>query len=101
MTTYQVNWGTGAVVAVTSTSGNTALPSSFAQSRRVKISNAGPNPAFVRFGPASQTAVTTDFCVLNGESVTVELSPSYTNMGAICAATQTATLYLSPVSTLE
>jgi hypothetical protein len=55
----------------------------------------------VRFGSASQTAVVTDFCVRNGESVVVNLPPNSTNIGAICPSTQSTTLHVSPVSTNE
>lgn len=55
--------------------------------------NAGPNTAFVRFGAVATTA---DYPILNGE--TVMLSVPTTTISLICAATQTAAVYVSPGS---
>ncbi len=63
---------------------------------QVLITNAGPNTAFVRFGAAAATAaVATDLPILSGTSRVVT-KDALGFVAAICAATQTATLYLSP-----
>jgi hypothetical protein len=100
MTTFAINQGTGHAIAVTATSSNTALHASFATVRRARFVNLSATVACIRMGPVSQTAVTTDFAIGPNESVTVEMSPTYTNLGAIMN-TGTGTLFVSPVSTLE
>jgi hypothetical protein len=97
---YSINQGTGFVVSVTATSGNTAL-TGYATVRQVKLTNVGTSACFVRMGPVSQTAVTTDFCIGGGESAVVTLPVGSTNLGAICQATQSTTLCVSPVVTNE
>jgi hypothetical protein len=97
---FSINQGTGVTVAVTASSSNTAL-TGFATVQQVRLVNAGANVCFVRFGPVSQTAVVTDFCVRNGESVVVNLPPNSIIIGAICPSTQSTTLHVSPVVTNE
>jgi hypothetical protein len=97
---YSINQGAGFVVSVTATSGNTAL-TGYTTVRQVKLTNVGTDACFVRFGPTSQTAVTTDFCVGAGESAVVALPVGSLNLGAICLATKTTTLAVSPVVTNE
>lgn len=100
MSVYAINEGTGHLIAVTATSGNTALHASFATARQAKVTNVGASPVCIRMGPSSQTAVTTDFCLAAGESAVVGMSPTYTNIGAICT-TGTSTLSVTPVSMIE
>ena len=100
MTMFSINQGAGLVVSVTASSSNTAL-TGYATVRQVKLTNTGTNACFVRLGPVSQTAVTTDFCVGGGESVVVALPVGSLNLGAICLATQSTTLCVSPVFTNE
>ena len=61
----------------------------------MRVVNAGPNTAFIRWGVGAQTALTTDMPVLAG---TVELftkSEDTDTVAAICASAQTATLYVT------
>ena len=61
----------------------------------IRIVNAGPNTVFIRYGVGAQTAVATDMPVLAG---TVELfckAGAADTVAAICAATQTATVYIT------
>jgi hypothetical protein len=96
MTMYSINQGTGFVVSVTATSGNTAL-TGYATVRQAKLTNVGTKACFVRLGPTTQTAVTTDFCINGAETVVVSLPVGSTNLGAICAGSDTTTLCVSPV----
>lgn len=71
--------------------GSTALTAS---KPSVRIVNAGPNVAFIRFGTGTQTAVTTDMPLLPG-TVEVFHKGGCDSIAAICAASQTATLYVT------
>jgi hypothetical protein len=61
----------------------------------VRITNTGPNTAFIRMGTGAQTAVLTDMPILANTSVHLKKSISTDTIAAICAATQTASLYIA------
>lgn len=61
----------------------------------MRIVNAGPNTAFVRFGVGAQTALATDMPVLAGVTEVFSKSADVDTVAAICAATQTATIYIT------
>lgn len=63
----------------------------------IRIVNNGPNAAFIRWGTASGVgaAVTTDMPMLAGTVEVFTKSPDATTIAAICAATQTASLFIT------
>jgi len=63
---------------------------------QVLLTNLGPNKCFVRFGKSLQTAaVASDMPILPGTSRVIT-KDAMNNVAAICAATETATLYITP-----
>ena len=82
---------TKATLSVTGTSSHASLGT---QGTTLRISNAGTNPVFVRWGATTQTAVVTDFAVLAGESVNVSVQDDTLDVGAI-AGTGTNAVYVS------
>lgn len=84
--------GATVTLAATATSSTSAIPTG---NMVMRLTNLGPNKCFVRCGIGAQTAVTTDFPVLSGQSVNVSKPPDCDNVAAICAATETATLYVT------
>jgi len=81
-------------LAATATSANAALNAVDGNMNVLRVANAGPNTVFIRWGATAQTAVTTDMPILAG-TVEVFSKGAATNVAAICAAGQTATLYLT------
>jgi hypothetical protein len=101
------NFGLGAKsvkVACTATpSAALAVPvASDGGGNNVRISNIGPNQAYVRFAPDNTVVAAipgatfgagTDLTVLNGQSVIFQRNPTaHAFLSAVCEATQTATL---------
>ena len=90
---------TGTVkIAATARSSNTALG---ANGNVLKCTNTvTTDVVFVRLGTASQTAVTTDVCTAPGETLYLarsdETSDPVDNIGAICEATKTTTIFVTP-----
>ena len=83
-------------IAGTSTSGSVTLKDPIAgNSPNVRIYNAGPNAAFVRWGVGAQTAVATDMPIAAGE-IEVFYKGQADTFAAICAATETAKVYFTP-----
>lgn len=65
-------------------------------SPNIRIYNAGPNAAFVRWGVGAQTAsITADVPIAAGMTESFFKGQADT-FSAICAASQTATVYLTP-----
>jgi len=86
-----------ATLATTSTTGTVALPatdSKFTGSETILVTNNGPNIAFFRLGVGSQTALVTDTPILPYTALLIDRGFA-TYAGAICNATQTATLYFT------
>lgn len=81
-----------ATLAVTATSANVAIS---AIPPVVEIQNAGDSIAFCRWGIGTQTAVTTDYPVLPGQSKSITIGTGNNNFAAICAAGLTTTLYIT------
>lgn len=82
---------TKATLSVTSSSSGATVGT---QGTTLRISNAGANPIFVRWGVGAQTAVVTDFAVLAGESANVCVQDEVTHVAAI-AGTGTNAAYIS------
>lgn len=61
----------------------------------MRIVNAGPNTAFIRFGVGAQTALTTDMPILAGAIELFSKAGDVDTVAAICAASQTATVYVT------
>jgi hypothetical protein len=61
----------------------------------MRIVNAGPNTAFIRFGVGAQTAVTTDMPLMAGMSELFSKAADTNTVAAICASAQTATVYIT------
>lgn len=79
-------------VAATETSSSQAFAGTGDQ---VVIQNAGPNTAFVKFGASGVASTTAEFPVFSGSSVQLSRAPTQTHVAVICAATQTATVYIT------
>lgn len=86
-----------APLSVTSTSATVILPAStnaYAGAETILVTNNGPNIAFFRLGVGSQTALVTDTPILPYTALFIDRGFA-TYAGAICNATQTATLYFT------
>jgi hypothetical protein len=80
----------------TSVSSSVTLTAAGKAAFNVRLHNAGPNIAFVRYGVGAQTAVaTTDFPLPVGAVEAFFKGPADT-IAVICSATQTATVYVTP-----
>lgn len=80
-----------ATIAATAASASTALDG---LSSAVRVVNAGPNIAFIRFTRGASTALATDMPISSGATETFTKGSADT-VSAICSATQTATLYFT------
>ena len=68
------------------------------QSNQLRVYNLGPNKCYLRHGTGgTQTAVTTDTPFAVGLTDVITKPPGDLNVAAICDATETATLFLTPV----
>lgn len=86
--------GGSAVLEATSTTGNVLLPTTGSQ---VLIYSPSANDAaFIAFGTASTVeAEVTDICIPPGFSRIFTIPAGTTYIAAICASTETATLYFT------
>lgn len=66
------------------------------QSSQIRVYNGGPNKAFIRWGVGAQTALTTDTPVAPGGTEVFTKQPEATGIAAICDATETATVFVTP-----
>ena len=81
-------------IAATAASARVALAES--DERNIEISNAGPDTVFVELGGSSVAAVAASgYPILAGQSKVVRNVQKHTYAAAICAATQTATVYFT------
>lgn len=80
-----------AALTATTTSSNAAIPSN---AQVLEIQNAGDAVVFVRWGIGTQTAVTTDYPVLPGQSKVVTCEIGNNNV-AVIAASGTNTVYVT------
>lgn len=102
VTAFQPNPLNCVAIAVTSTSGNTKIhQTNGLLNMSCLVYNAGPNDCFVETGVSGVTAIlpTTggtlgSMPIPAGVAMTVRLTDQY--LGAICAAGNTATLYVHP-----
>ena len=92
-----------ATLAVTSTTAR--VPINLNGALQIELYNAGPNDAFVTFGDVTVTATLPStsagsYPIGAGQCKVITLRADFvnliTNMAAICAATQTATIWASP-----
>lgn len=81
-------------IAVTSTNSNTTLPTT---GNAITVLNIGPNVAFVNLASSGTTTTTTGMPININERVILSRNDAGGNdyISAICAATQTATLYVT------
>ena len=90
---------TGATVniAVTATASSVSLSSAIAaNSPNIRIYNAGPSSAFIRWGIGAQTAsIGADVPIAGGMTESFFKGQADT-FSAVCAASQTATVYITP-----
>lgn len=61
----------------------------------MRIVNAGPNTAFIGWGVGTQTALATWMPILAGVTEVFSKAADVDTVAAICAATQTATIYIT------
>jgi hypothetical protein len=85
--------GTTTKVTVTATSSDETVATG---SNQLLLTNLGTNKCFVRWGEGAQTAVVTDLPVLSGASLVISRHPDADTVAAICDATESATLYVTP-----
>ncbi len=85
----------GSTVAVSATAASSAqtLP---ADALCLELQNDGNSTCFVRWGASAQTAVTTDYPVLPGQSKIVSCDQGTLSVAAICASGESTTLYVTP-----
>ena len=81
-------------ISVTSTSGNTALPTSGGGS--LLLTNLGTNKCFIKItsDSAATASATADMPILAGRALLISCGDA-TRIAHICAATETATLYVT------
>jgi hypothetical protein len=92
LSAFTPNTAATVTVAVTSSSGSTAV-ALVGGGQSINLTNAGPAIAFVELGPSTQTAaVATGFPLLPGEVFTVTRTRNATHVVAITSAS-TATVY--------
>ncbi len=80
-------------INVNATSQSVTLPGALPQ---VELQNDGASACFVRVGASPQTAVTTDYPILPGQSKIITVETQAGVLAAVCAAGGTATLYVTP-----
>lgn len=83
--------GSTVTLAATAASASVALDQYYGA---VRVYNKGPNVAFIRFSTGASPAVLTDLPLAVGATETFSKGTG-NNASAICAATETATLYLT------
>jgi hypothetical protein len=82
-------------VSATATNTSQALNTIDANNSALRVANAGPNTVYVTWGIGAQTAsVTTSVPVMSG-TVEIFCKGFADTVAAICASTQTATVYFS------
>lgn len=96
-----LNTSNTATLAVTASSGR--VPVSLDGATQVELYNQGPNDCFVAFGDVTVAATvpsgsTGSYPLPAGVTkvITLPYAIQVTNCAAICAATQTATIFISP-----
>ena len=83
-------------IAATSTSSSTALDTQSKPTCLLVQTLAASSECFIRIGAGAQTALTTDMVILPGVTYYIPLNLDVeTHIGAICSATETATLYIT------
>src|ERR1700744_3690823 len=83
-------------VAATASNTSQALNPGDANVSNLRIANAGPNTAFVTWGVGAQTASATTSVPIMSGTVEVFNKGNADTVAAICASTQTATVFFSP-----
>lgn len=82
-------------IAATSTSASIQFQTVEDANECVRLFNAGPNTVFVEFDSSPVTATTTNSMPIPNGGVAIIGSPQQ-YVAAVCAATNTATLYITP-----
>jgi len=88
----------GLTLSVTSTSSNgqlSAVPAS-SGALQARVYNSGPNTAFVQFGADNTVTATANKMPIPAGNTEVFSVGNALWVAAICASTQTATLYVTP-----
>lgn len=80
-------------ISVTATSQSITLPTATPQ---IEVQNDGSSVCFVRVGASPQTAVTTDYPILPGQSKIITCDTQAGVLAAVCGSNGTATLYVTP-----
>lgn len=84
-------------ISATAVSSSITLTAVGSNATQMLLTNQGPNTAFFRYGDGAQTAVaTTDTPILAGATIVFNTGSAPNTVAAICAATQTATLFVTP-----
>lgn len=78
-------------ISATSTSASVTVDE---YTKAVRIYNKGPNTAFIKFGIGATTATTSDMPIPSG-GIEVFSKDRADKIAAICAATETATVYVT------
>ena len=86
--------GLAVTLAVTAVSARVQLPSSIATFPVVLIINNGLKDAFVTFGTVAVNAVVTNIPVPAGHALALQTTGTGTYLAAICAGTDTTSLYV-------
>ena len=86
---------TGATVSLACTATSAEI-TTLESASQVRIYNRGPNTAFLRFGSTPLTAVATDIPFPAG-TIEIMTKDQLSRVAGICAATETATVYFTPV----
>lgn len=96
MSEYGFNPNSTVSIAATSTTGRVAVPGATKHRRRIQVTiAAGDDPAFLAFGDDSVNAALTDMPVLPGTTRDFFMQEGQTHVAAICASTETATVYIT------
>jgi len=94
---FQQKIGKTTSISATSTSASVTLDSVGAAAENLRVFNAGPNTVFITWGVGSATATTTtNLPIPAGGVENFFKGPGADTVAAICASTQTATVYFTP-----
>ena len=83
------------VTATLSASATSSSVSLAPDAYTLELQNAGNSTVFVRVGSGAQTAVTTGYPVLAGQSKVISKARNADTLAGICASGETATLYVT------
>jgi len=94
--------GNTVAMDVTTSTSRETLTSPGSYGGVLRVTNLGPNKAFINLGGDSVAAVipvdgtpANAMCILSGETAYLDLAPTHSHIAAISAAAESATLYLT------